>query len=63
MKAKSNFLCADRLSSRAAGLGTIQSGANHLTMVIFGLFAVFGDVISQAAQAFMPASVSYFLPC
>lgn len=27
-------------------------------MVIFGLFAVFGDVISQAAQAFLPATVS-----
>lgn len=48
---------ADRLSSYSSSLGATQSGANHIAMSIFGWFAVFGDVVSQAAQAFLPASV------
>ena len=31
-------------------------------MSIFGWFAVFGDVVSQAAQAFLPASVNILIP-
>ena len=49
---------ADRLSSYSSSLGATQSGANHIAMIIFGWFAVFGDVVSQAAQAFMPSSVN-----
>ena len=52
--------CADQLSSYSSSLGATQSGANHIAMSIFGWFAVFGDVVSQAAQAFLPATVCIF---
>lgn len=52
-------LIYNRLSSYSSSLGATQSGANHIAMIIFGWFAVFGDVVSQAAQAFMPASVGF----
>lgn len=50
---------ADQLSSYCSGLGSTQSGANHIAMSIFGWFAVFGDVVSQAAQTFLPANVRH----
>ena len=39
-------------------MGEVQAGANHLVSCVFGFFAVFGDVISQAAQTFLPGTVS-----
>ena len=42
-------------------MGEVQAGANHLVSCVFGFFAVFGDVISQAAQTFLPGTVSAVL--